>query len=165
MAEVPVSGPPTDKRSERVLERFRNSKLVTTLRTNGTLTADERVLVGIPLFRVSPAIAFLYVLGVLPGAFITLLVQRMSHLIVTDRRVLVTPWSLGGKKPGGVLTLDRPVHFAPPGNPKRGSLGTKVGLPLQVTGFLGQGHVYAQLGPLAVYAFTEAATASGPQGA
>jgi hypothetical protein len=149
-----MTGAPTDRLSQRYLGRLEKLKAVRNLREKGELGADEQVLAGVPMFKRSPGISLVVLIGILPGLLTVLLAQRICTLIVTNRRVLMTGWSMSGSKAEQVLTLNRPVHLALSETPKKSHyFGNKVRLPAEIVTFLGRDVAYAQLGILAEYAF------------
>lgn len=156
MEQVPADWPP-DKRSRFVLRKFPNNRFIRKLRAAGVLAADEQVIAGVPMSKRSPAIVLLAVVGILPALIVLFTLQRFSVLIVTNRRVLVTPWSMNGKKAEGMLQLNRPVNLALTENPKPSHFfGNKVRLSQEIAQFLGRETTYTQLGNVADYAFREA---------
>ena len=154
-----AAGPQVPPMGRRFLER-QKGKVEQSLRERGELAADERVVSGLPLVKVSPAIGLTAIAGVLPGVILTLIVQRTCYLLVTDRRVLVTGWSISGTKSDRLLSLDRPVRLALAENPKKSHFfGNKVRLPREIADFLGRDTARATLGLVAEHAFGEARAA------
>lgn len=150
----PMTGAPSDRFSQRYLGRLEKTKAVRNLREKGELGADEQIIAGVPLFKRSPGINMVVLIGILPGVLTVLFAQRLCTLLVTNRRVLVTGWSMGGSKAEQVLALNRPVHLALSETPKKGhTFGNKVRLPGEISSFLGRETAYAQAGLLADYAF------------
>lgn len=162
MGQEPADWPP-DKRSRFFLRKFPNNRFIRKLRTAGVLSPDEQVLSGLPMSKRSPAVVLFAILGVLPALLVLFALQRFCYLILTNRRILVTRWSVTGTRPDGMLELQYPVHLSLSENPKPSHFfGNKVRFPQEIAQFLGRETAYTQLGNVADYAFRQArGSASG----
>jgi len=136
-------------------------RTIDSARERGVLGPEDELQAVAHFFKYTPAMVLLILLGILPGAALIWALQRSCFLLVTQRHVIFTGWSLtGGEKAvADVLRLDRPVQLALSEEPKKNhSFGNRVALPPQASEFLGRQAVYAGLGNLADTAFRIART-------
>ena len=161
----PAGLPTRDQRSVRALDKLAKGKAVRAARQYGLLDPDEEVVGGVVLFKRTPILNLLInpLLGVLPGLIIVLALQRYALLIVTDRRVILTPWYWNGpkKKFDEAMHLGRPVPIGRLTETPRSvsQFGAKAMLAPDAQALLGRSDAYVQWGVNAAYAFRYAETA------
>ena len=152
-----------DQKSAKLFRKLANGKQVRAAREQGVLDANEEIVGCVALLKRPASINQGAVMAcIVPVLFpvslaVIFSVQRWSLLLVTPKRVVLTPWYVFSpkKKFDQALRTDRPLEVARLTEPAKSvhTWGTKAMLSPQAQAFLGRQSAYLITGRLAEDAF------------